>query len=321
MNSGTSALQVALAALKERYGWKDGDRVLVPALTFVASLNVVLSNRLTPVLVDVDPDFYDMDVYAIPQGKDAAVAMLPVSLFGQPHNDQLSEVARLRKWKVLHDSCETMFVEQRPADVTAYSTYSAHLLNTGVGGFACTDDPDLARLIRSLANHGRSGIYTSIDQDLGSKEVMDARFTFERLGYSYRATELEAALGCAELDQWESNLAARRRHAAVLAEALSGLPLQLPQTRVAGQHAFMMWPIVCDDGVDRDALTQHLEANGIETRLMLPLTSQPYVRALFPGPYPVADRINRQGFYVGCHQHLTVEDLAHMRRVFRAYFN
>jgi dTDP-4-amino-4,6-dideoxygalactose transaminase len=319
MNSGTSALQVGLAAMKEHYRWADGMSVLVPALTFVATLNVVLQNNLTPVLVDVDPDYYDMDVYSIPDGRGAAVGMLPVSLFGQPYNEQLSEVARLRNWRVLHDSCETMFVGSPHADVACYSTYACHLINTGVGGFAATDDPDLARLIRSLANHGRSGIYTGIDTELGQKEVMDARFTFERPGYSYRATELEAAIGCAEIDARDADLAARRRHAAVLTAALSGLPLELPKERVAGDHAYMMYPIVCDDGVDRDALTRHLEANGIETRPMLPLTSQPYVRAVFPGPYPVADRINRQGFYVGSHPYLTDDDVNYMVDTFRSF--
>ena len=317
MNSGTSALQVGLAALKEKFSWKDGDEVLVPALTFVASLNVILQNNLTPVLVDVDPIYFDMlsaPPFAHP------VAAIPVSLFGQP-----TAWHGMHNVKTLEDSCETMFVHRSTeADVTCYSTYACHLINTGVGGFATTDDPDLAMLIRSYANHGRSGIYTGIDDALGQFEVMDARFTFDRLGFSYRATELEAAIGCAELDVYRSNLTARRANAHLLTEQLRDLPLQLPKERVAGEHAYMMYPVVCESEHVRDTLTTHLEANGIETRQMLPLTNQPYLQRLLGDDledrYPNAKRINHQRFYCASHQYLTEDDLAHIVETFHSFF-
>ncbi len=217
-----------------------------------------------------------------------------------------------------------MLVGKGEGDVICYSTYACHLVNTGVGGFAITSNPDLARLIRSLANHGRSGIYTGIDAPLGEREVMDARFLFERPGYSYRATELEAAIGCAELSLLADHIVRRRGNAMQLAYNLAGLPLQLPRERISGQHAYMMFPIVAEYGVDRDKLTQHLEACGIETRPMLPLTNQPYVRELF-GPdvedrYLVAKRINRQGFYIGCHPYLERDELQHICGSFREFF-
>jgi dTDP-4-amino-4,6-dideoxygalactose transaminase len=318
VNSGTSALQISIAALKEKYGWKDGAEVLVPAVTFVASFNVVIQNGLVPVLVDVDPNFYDMDRDAVPPFAHP-VAAIPVSLFGQP-----TAWPGMHGVKTVEDSCETMFVH-RPtvADITCYSTYACHLINTGVGGLALTDDPDLAVLVRSLANHGRNGIYTGIDDALGQWETMSARFTFDRAGYSYRATELEAAIGCAELETYRENIAARRANAGVLTAQLQDLPLQLPKERVAGEHAYMMYPIVCL-GDDRDALIQHLESNGIETRPMLPLTSQPYLKKLMGDDvedrYPVAKWINQQGFYVGSHPYLTESDLAYMSDTFHAFF-
>jgi CDP-6-deoxy-D-xylo-4-hexulose-3-dehydrase len=321
VNSGTDALRIGLAAMKEKYAWPDGSGVLVPALTFVASLNVIIQNNLRPILVDVDPQFYDMLPYQPSDGE--AVAAMPVSLFGQPHAWVSPDRYPLR---VIEDSCETMFVRglgQR-ADVSCYSTYACHLINTGVGGLATSDTADLARLIRSLANHGRSGIYTDIDQTMGQREVMDARFTFERVGYSSRATELEAAIGCAELDDWETNLLTRRRNARLIRLALADLPLQLPKERIPGQHSYMMFPIVCNNSVDRDKLTQHLEANLIETRQMLPLTNQPYVRELFGGyirwKFKNADRINTQGFYIGCHQFIGEDEIARIDDAFHTFF-
>lgn len=328
VNSGTDALRIGLAAMKELNGWKDGSKVLVPALTFVASLNVILQNNLQPVLVDVDPTYYEMDGVQMLGGHGTnvdVVAVMPVSLFGQPYDSvKMKTQTDAYGFKVIEDSCETMFVGQSRADVTCYSTYACHIISTGVGGLTLTDDPKLASLIRSYANHGRSGVYAGIDDALGQWETMEARFLFERVGFSSRATELEAAIGCGELEDWEGNILTRRRNALLLTHSLSDLPLQLPKERVEGHHAYMMYPVVCDDGVERDALIQHLEGRGIETRMMLPLTSQPYMKKLFGADvedrFPVAKRINRQGFYVGCHQHLDEGDMVFIADAFRSFF-
>ena len=316
VNSGTDALRIGLAAMKEKYGWKDGDGVLVPGLTFVASVNVIFQNNLTPVLIDIDPDYYDM---ADEHQRYSVVAAMPVSLFGQP--TAYRPVAGLR---VIEDSCESMFVGRSRADVTCYSTYACHILNTGVGGLATTDDPALATLIRSLANHGRDGIYTSIDQDLGKKETIAARFNFERMGYSARLTELEAAIGCAELDTLEENILSRQINANVLTNALSDLPLVLPKIREGGQHAFMMFPVRAESKIVRDALVWHLENQGIETRPLMPITSQPVYKAIWgqdlEDRFPVAKMVNETGFYIGCHQHLSTNDLIRIVAAFHDFF-
>lgn len=319
MNSGTSALQVGLAAMKEHYGWKDGSEVLVPALTFVASYNVIVQNNLTPVLVDVRMSDYGMDPNLVVPNKNV-VAIMPVHLFGRPSTSTLRSIAALDNIRVIADSCETMFMDGcAEGDVSCFSTYACHLINTGVGGFATTNDPDLAMLIRSYANHGRNGIYTGIDDQLGSRETMDARFQFDRMGYSYRATELEAAIGCAELEDYQENVLKRVTNASAIINELADLPLVLPS--IAGS-VHMMLPIVCQDDV-RDELTRHLESYGIETRPMLPLTNQPYMKALGVNEddFPVAKRINRNGFYVGSHPYLTEEDIERMSDAFHSFFN
>lgn len=327
VNSGTDALRIGLAALKERYGWADGSDVLVPALTFVATLNVVLQVGLHPVLVDIRLSDYGMDpveVLAIlghreATGKSQPVCVLPAHLFGRPSSPTIRAIARGCGVKVLADSCETMFMPGcAEGDVSCFSTYACHLLNTGVGGIATTDDPALALLIRSLANHGRDGIYTGIDQELGSVEVINSRFRFDRPGYSSRATELEAAIGCAELDVHEAHLARRKENARAVVDGLAGLPLVLP--KVEGS-AHMMLPILAEQ---RDALVWHLEANGIETRPMLPLTSQPYIQSLYgkdvESRFPVAADVNTRGFYVASHPYLTREDIDRMINAFRDFY-
>lgn len=329
VNSGTDALRIGLAAMKERYGWRDGDVVLVPALTFVASYNVVRQVGLTPLLVDID-EHYGMDaqqVGAILGRYEAGqmpqpVAVMPVHLFGQTASPSLVALASGMGLRVIADSCETMFVPGcAVGDVSCFSTYACHLVSTGVGGIATTNDPEMARLVRSLANHGRDGIYTGIDDVLGNVEVIQGRFRFERMGYSSRATEMEAAIGCAELDDWERSLALRRQNAAALTRMLGDLPLALPKVRPGGEHAWMMYPLRTSDHVTRDRLVQHLEGCGVETRYLLPLTSQPYMKALgvVEDHYPVAKRANQTGFYIGCHPQLEAEDLAQIDDAFHSF--
>jgi dTDP-4-amino-4,6-dideoxygalactose transaminase len=338
-NSGTSALQVALHALKRKHGWRDGDEVIVPAITFVASVNVVIQNGLVPVFVDVDPDHYDLDVSQIEARITARTrVIMPVHVFGQPCDMQpIMALARRYDLRVLEDSCEAMFVRYRDApvgshgEIACYSTYMAHLITTGVGGFAATNDAELAATMKSLFNHGRDGIYLSIDDDnvTDSAElfrIVSRRFNFVDVGYSYRATELEAAIGLAQLERWEEIIGDRQGNAAALTKGLRPWSdrLQLPQVRAGSEHAFMVYPIVVSDpAIDRDALVYFLEEHRIETRYMLPLLTQPVYRRLYGDlepHYPVARHINRNGFYVGCHSEIGDVELDYMVETFARFF-
>ncbi|MCI0652285.1 MAG: DegT/DnrJ/EryC1/StrS family aminotransferase [Planctomycetes bacterium] len=336
-NSGTSALQIALAALKERCGWADGDEVIVPAVTFVATVNIVLHCRMQPVLVDVDPRYYELDPDELARAITPRTrAVIPVHLFGQPADMQpIVEVARRHGLQVIEDSCETMFAAYRGrmcgsiGDIGCFSTYAAHLLVTGVGGICTTSDAELATTLRSLANHGRDGIYFSVDDDdnLGAnemREVIARRFHFTSIGFSYRVTELEAALGVAGLETWESMISRRRENGARLTARLAPLAdrIQLPAIREHTQHSFMMYPIVLREE-PKKRLVEALEFAGAETRDMLPLTNQPALRRVLDirnESFPVANWINECGFYVGCHQDLAPEDIDDLASAILAYF-
>ncbi len=338
MNSGTSALQVALHALKETRGWSDGDEVIVPALTFVATVNVVLQNGLRPVFVDVDPHYYGLEPARLSDALTSRTrAILPVHPFGQPCEiGPIVAFAKAHGLAVLEDSCETMFARYRGkpvgsfGDVACFSTYAAHILVTGVGGIAITDDDELAVTMKSLANHGRDAIYTSMDDDRVREDadlfkIVSRRFSFVHVGYSYRATELEAALGLGQLRRWRTFLRRRQENARRLTRALRPLAgaLQLPRVRPGSQHAFMMYPIVLADGIDREAVVRHLEHYRVETRYMLPLLTQPVYQRLFGNIaplYPNAHRVDRQGFYVGCHPDVSARDIDYVAAVLADFF-
>ncbi len=328
-NSGTDSLRVAIAALKEKYDWKDDDEVIVPALTFVATSNVVIQNNLKPVFVDVEKEFYGLD----PDKLEAAItprtrAIMPVHLFGMPAQmDKIMSVAEKHKLKVVEDSCETPFARLNGkavgsfGDVGCFSMYAAHVIVTGVGGLSITNDPDLAVMMRSLVNHGRDSIYLSIDDDKTTDkgklhEIIAKRFQFVRLGFSARVTDMEAAIGVAQLERKDEIVTERQRNAAFLLSKLKkySSELQLPSLRPESEHVFMMFPIVVKtDRFTKRQLVNFLEENNIETRDMLPLTNQPVYEKIFGAgledKFPVAKWINNNGFYIGCHNQMTAQEL------------
>lgn len=338
-NSGTSSLQVAIHALKELRDWADQDEVIVPAVTFVATSNTVLQNRLKPIFVDVDKKTYNIDPAEIEKKITSKTrAIIPVHLCGLPCDmDAIMKIARKYKLAVIEDACEAAgaVYKGKPVgsfgDVACFSSYMAHLVTTGVGGVAVTNDSELAVKMRSLVNHGRDSIYISIDDDKKKRgkpkfEIVNRRFRFESLGYSYRLTEFEGALGVVELKHLPERLKTRARNAQALVKGLKPFSsyLQLPYAPVGYRHAFMMFPIVIiDSHISRDTLVAALEDNNIETRYLLPLLNQPLYQRLFGNiepQYPVAAFLNRNAFYIGCHPAMTEKDIQYVVKIFKKFF-
>lgn len=339
-NSGTSALRVVLATLAELDDWRPGAEIIVPALTFVATANVVIDAGFTPVFVDIDPVTYNIDPALIePAITDKTVALMPVHLFGLPCDmDPIMDIARRHNVRVIEDSCETMFATYKGkpvgsfGDMACFSTYMAHLLTTGVGGVILTNDEERYTIAKSLINHGRDPIYLTMDDDKTDEEerfrrIIERRFRFIRPGFSFRITEMEAALGLGQLEEKDRIIKNRQKNADRLLAGLAPWKefLQLPAWPDHSTHAFMMFPIVVKDSIDKMDLVIFLEKNNIETRDMVPLTNQPIYRKKFgtdfEDRFPRAKRINQCGFYIGCYQDLTDEELHYVIAVFNEYFS
>jgi CDP-6-deoxy-D-xylo-4-hexulose-3-dehydrase len=339
-NSGTSALQIALAALKEKHGYQEGDEVIVPAITFVATVNIVLQNNLKPVFVDVDQRTYNM----YPENLEACItpktrAIIPVHMLGLPCDmPKIMAIAIRHHLQVLEDSCETMFagVNGKPVgswgDAACFSTYVAHLITGGVGGLVTTNDSELLAICRSLMNHGRDGLYITIDDDnnvtdQNLERIIKARYSFDRVGYSYRCTEIEAAIALSELECWKENISRRRHNADLLTRRLDvnffSKFLQLPLVPEGMEHSYMMYPLMVKAGYDREALLLFLEKKGIETRYLFPLLNQPVYTKLFSGRLaecPMARNIEKRGFLLGIHQGLTDEHVQYVVATLTEYF-
>lgn len=338
MNSGTSALHVSLAALKDMHGWSDGDEVLVPAVTFVATSNIVLHNNMTPIFVDVEPDTYNIDPAKIEEKISKKTrAIIPVHLLGLPASmGTIMEIAKTYRLSVIEDSCECMFAnyQGKPVgsmgDVGCFSTYVAHFLVTGVGGIATTNNAELAINLRSLMNHGRDSIYISCTDDQvlekeKREEIIYKRFSFVHVGHSFRCTELEAAIGIGQLNRRDFIIKRRSEIAKKYLTELSVLSefIQLPICPPDRTHSYMLFGIICKKCNKRE-LVNYLENLNIETRDMLPLINQPIYKRLYGNiekNYPVSKWINENGFYIGCHPFMKEEEVDFVIQAFKNYFN
>ena len=291
---------------------------------------------MKPIFVDIDKETYNIDAYLIEEKITKNTrAIIPVHLFGLPAEmEPILEVANRYDLNIVEDSCETMFANYKGKRVGSFgaigcfSTYIAHFLITGVGGICTTNDPELAVHLKSLMNHGRDSIYIAMDDDKKNGDelfrIVDRRFNFIRLGHSFRATELEAAIGLGQLEHKDEIIIKRRYNANYLIEELKDLQdfLQLPIIPMDRDHNFMMYPIVLRHSNKKD-LVYFLEKNLIETRDMMPLLNQPVYRTLFgeiENVYPVAKWINNNGFYIGCHQYIEKDEMDYIIEIFHDFF-
>lgn len=342
-NSGTSALHVALEALKEKYQWKGNSEVLVPAITFIATSNACIHAGLKPVFVDVDSKTYNMNPNCI-EAKITSdtVAIMPVHTFGQPcEMDDIVKIAQKHNLRIVEDCAEAHFATYKGkkvgsfSDISGFSTYVAHTITTGIGGVITTNDKELAEISRSLIAHGRA---CTCEKCLASdpKQVcklrmnteLDKRFMMVRMGYSYRIGELEGALGLGQLKNRDVIMDTRKENAKYLTENLLPLKdfLQLPEYPEYVDHSFMMYPILIKKNLSfsRKDLVEFIEKNNIETRPMLPLLNQPIYKKIFgdiEADYPVAQWINQNGFYVGCHHGLGRIELDKIVKVMNEFIN
>lgn len=292
-NSGTSALQLAFRALKELHNWPEDSEILVPAVTFPATINMVIESGLTPILVDVEYDggYRISDIKKKITSKTVGACI--VHLWGNPHARKKELLKACEGLAIIEDSCETIDKSVGHwGDISCFSMYFNHIISAGVGGMACTNDPDLEYLMRSLANHGMIDVHATPKYK---------RFEFSRIGYSMRVTEMEAALGCAQFERVDSILAKRAMLRDCLTHELQSLGIHKHAQLIGGT---MMYPIIFKTRRNTEVMDA-LNVKGIETRTMLPITNQSAFIPYLKGPYPVAEKIDYSGMFLPIHPMMT----------------
>jgi dTDP-4-amino-4,6-dideoxygalactose transaminase len=302
-SNGTTALQTALEAV----GVRPGDRVLTTPFSFVATGNAVRFAGAEPVFADVDPETFNLDPDAVAERLDAlddVTAIVAVHLYGLP--------APMEELRALADDHDVALVEDAAqahgathhgtpvgslGDAACFSFYPTKNMTTGEGGMVLTDDDAVAAHARSFVNHGR--------EDDGYRHV--------RLGHNYRMTSIAAAMGRAQLDRLPDFLDARRRHAALLDEALADTAAVTPVEPDPARHAYHQYTVRVGN---RDAVAEKLESEGVGTGVYYPRTipDQPAYDDV-SADVPVARRLTGQVLSLPVHPALSEADVERVGRV------
>lgn len=295
VSNGTAALDVAVAALKLR----PGDEVILPTFTIISCASAIVRAGATPVLVDSKADTWNMDVEEIESKITArTAAIMVVHIYGLPVDmDPLLRVAEKHGLAVIEDAAEMIGqnYKDRPCgsfgDLSTFSFYPNKHITTGEGGMVVTNDAALAERCRSLRN---------LCFQPGK------RFVHEELGWNYRMTNMQAALGVAQLERLDESRIHKRwmgRRYTQLLSGMRGIQLPLPSTDYA-ENIYWVYGLVLDkeNPIDVDQVMRMLAEKGVGTRpFFWPMHEQPVFHAmgLFSGEtYPVAEHLARRGFYI-----------------------
>lgn len=343
VSSGTDADILALAVLHD-FGAKYGDEVIVPALSFVATGNAVVHAGLTPVFVDIERETLNID----PTKIEAAItpktrAIMPVHLMGKPAEmDTINAIAKKYALLVVEDAAEAhgALYRGKPAgtlaDLAAFSTYVAHIITTGEGGIITTNNEEFGEILRSLRSHGRNcsckHCILNAGTDYCAKRFRgeggeDVRFTFDRVGYSSKMNELEAAIGIGAMEVYHEILMKRHDNLIYVLQRFDRFAPYLSTIKEEsheqiGPHAI---PIIINEGAPftRAQLTQHLEKNGIETRTLfasMPTQCSGFANLGYRlGQFPNAEYMGHHGIHIGVHQDVGIEEMAYILETLESF--
>lgn len=307
VNSGTSGLFLCTQAL----GWKPGDEVITTPFTFIASVTTIMMSGAKPVFVDIDPNTLNMDPARIEEKiTDRTKAILPVEVFGNPAGmDQVCTIADKHNLTVLEDSCEGLGSELGGKKVGAFGKMSTFAfypnkqMTTGEGGMILTDDDDLAEMCVSLRNQGRGRGGGWLAHD--------------RLGYNYRLSDINCALGIVQLSRIEEFVEKRAKVAQLYERMLSEDDrLIVPQAPADSRMSWFVYVARLADRYTQDQRNTLLEKmldRGIQvSNYFPPVYLQPFMVEEFgyqQGDFPVTDAVCKSTIALPFHNNLTVGEV------------
>ena len=352
VNSGSSANLTAFMALTSpllgERAVKRGDEVITVAAGFPTTVTPVIQYGAVPVFVDVTIPQYNIDVTMLEKAlSDRTKAVMLAHTLGNPFD--LAAVKsfcdRHGLW-LIEDNCDalgsqyTINGEKRftgtIGDIGTSSFYPPHHMTMGEGGAVYTNDPLLARIIRSMRDWGRDCICRSgcdnmcghrFDRQYGELPMgYDHKYVYSHFGYNLKATDMQAAIGCAQLGKFPGFVERRKHNFARLKNALLGAQdkLILPEPAENSDPSWFGFLITCREGVDRNAVVQHLESRGVQTRMLFAgnLTKHPCFDEMrktgegyrIVGDLANTDRIMRDAFWVGVYPGMTDEMIDYMAK-------
>jgi len=301
MNSGTSALHTALAAA----GVKQGDEVILPSFTFVATAEVVVFNRAKPVFVEINPDTYTI----APEKIEKAItkktkAIMPVDLYGMPSDMKpIKELADKHGLKIIEDAAQAhgaMYMGKPPgafADAACWSFYGSKNMTTGEGGMLTTNSSEIAETTRIIRSHGEKQKYMSL-----------------MLGHNYHMPEIEAAIGTVQLRKLPKFVAKRRENAKRLSKILEKTKkVQLPTEPEGFKCSYYLYTVRLKNAKaeKRNALVEKLKQEGIGAFICYvnPIHLMPYYHKYAKHRLPVTETVSKQVFSLPVHPGVTPKQI------------
>lgn len=298
VNSGTSALHLALASL----GIHSGDEVIVPTYTMISSAFAVSYLGAKPVFVDCD-EYYQIDQDLIESAiTKKTKAIMPVHIYGHPVNmEKIEAIAKKYKIDVIYDAAESHGAKYKGKQIggrglaSCYSFYANKIIATGEGGMIVSNNKAFIDLARNLKDVAFSN---------------ERHFWHKRLGYNFRMTNLTAAIGLAQTEQYDKLVKARIDHAQYYMKGLEKIKgIRFPKTASWAKNAYWMFgfEVLPEFGTTRDGLRKFMAQMGIETRtFFVPLHLQPYYYQENKGKiFPIAERLSERGLYIPSASSLT----------------
>lgn len=310
--NGTVALHLPLLA----YGIKPGDEIIVPTLTYIATANAVRYCGGTPVFVDSEPETWNIDPNKIEEKITKKTrGIIVVHLYGHPVNmDPIMKIAEKYKLFVIEDAAEAHGAKYKNkvvgsiGHIGTFSFFGNKIITTGEGGMVVTNNKKLAEKIKILKEQG-----------------MDPkrRYWFIKVGYNYRMTNVQAALGLAQLEKINWHMRMRRKVAELYYNNLKPLSqlIELPIEKEWARHSFWMFSILLKNSVkiSRDRFMQLLLMDGIETRpVFYPVTDMPPYKNITE-KFPIAKKIAARGINIPTHAGLTKQDIQYISKIIKKY--
>ena len=309
--SGTTALHLALKAVDVQ----EGDEIIIPDFAMVAVLFAVLYCRAKPVFVDAEPHTWNIDVRKIEEKISSKTkAILPVHTYGHPVDmGPIIKLAEKYNLYIIEDAAEAHGAEYRDkkcgsiGHINCFSFYANKIITTGEGGMVITSDSELA---------DKSRYYKNLCFPLRRRRD----YVHEDLGYNYRMTNVQAALGVAQLENIDKFIEKRRNNARLYSELLKDIPgIQVPTEKEYARNVYWMYGVVINPekfGKTRDELMENLREEGIDTRYFFkPMHSQKVLEKFgirHGGSYPITEWLSQNGLYLPSGSGLKREDLHHI---------
>ncbi len=322
-NSGTSALMCGLSALKYYKDLKKKRKVITTPLTYASTINALVTTSFEPVFVDASRDTLNINPESIKEyfenndDGDCSI-VLPVHLMGYPCDmDAINKVCRDHDLICFEDCAEahgSVYKGKRVGSIgllAIFSFYVSHNISAGEMGAITTSNSQLNDTIREIKNHGMRK---------GSHALQP--FYHSLIGFNFKTTEFSAAIALTQLKKADFILKKRQDNVKYLNEGLAEFSdiLQLP--KFSRDVGYLAYPLVVKRSISREKIRTELEKKGVETRPLFGCipTQQPayaYLKKQYEGKLPHAEFLGKNGFYIGCHQYLSTQDLDYAINAFK----